>query len=256
MESASRAAASRPTSSEAVPFPGGSPVALEEDLAAVDTPRLCHRAQLALAASVVVSADVEVVASEEETGEGSEEGSIGPGAAEVSVAVVATEGSAVRMAMAGHPPHQVDLATAGVDLAAVLTVVVTVVVTVIVVTVVTAETTVAVAAMADGTTTSSAVAAVAVTVAPTAAPPEATQSQSAHDTAAVPAAPPAVGIATETTAATTPGSDHTREARVTKANANFDDTDDKTFAGLVVGILSPLISLFSSSYLFSLRQRG
>lgn len=214
-------------------------------MADVDIPRPCHRAQLALAGLVVASADVEAVASEEETEEASEEASTGPGAAGVSAVVVATEGSAVRMAMAGHPPHRVDLATAEVDMAAVLTVVVTVVV--IAVTAVTAETTVAVVATEDATTTSSAAAAAAVVVivAPTVAPPEATPSRSVHDTAAAPAAPPAVGTATETTAATTPASDHTREAQVTKANANFDDTDNKTTAGLVVGILSPLISLFT-----------
>lgn len=210
----------------------------------MDIPRLCHRVQLALAVLVVASADVEAVASEEETEEASEEASTGPGAAGGSAVVVATEGLAVRMAMAGHPPHRVDLATAEVDMAAVLTVVVTVVV--IAVTAVTAETTVAVVAMEDATTTSSAAAAaVVVIVAPTVAPPEATPSRSVHDTAAAPAAPPAVGTATETTAATTPASDHTREAQVTKANANFDDTDNKTTAGLVVGILSPLISLFT-----------
>lgn len=259
MELASRAAASRPTSSEAVPYPAGSPVAWGEDSAGVDIPKPCHRAQLALAGSVVASADVEAVASEEETEEASEEASTGPGAAGVSAVVVATEGSAVRMAMADHPPHRVDLATAEVDMAAVLTVVVTVVV--IAVTAVTAETTAAAVAMEDATTTSSAAAAAAVVVivGPTVAPPEATPSRSVHDTVAAPAAPPAVGTAIETTAATTPASDHTREAQVTKANANFDDTDNKTDDRWSCGgyLESTNFAFYSSSsHLFPLRQRG
>lgn len=232
MASASRAAASRPTSSEAVRYLAGGLVALEEDSVDVDIPRPCRFAQLAQAASVVVSADAEV-ASEEET-EGSGEGSIDPGA---EVSVVATVASAAKTVVtAVHLTHRVDLATAEVDLAAVLTVV-------------TAGTTVVAVAMEDATTTSSAAAAAAAVIVVTIDPAqEATQSRLAHDTAAPVAAPPVVGIATETTAATTPASDLTREAQVTKANANFDDTDDKTTAGLVVGILSPLISLFSSSH--------
>lgn len=54
-------------------------------------------------------------------------------------------------------------------------------------------------------------------------------------------------IVTATTAATTRGNDHTKEDQATKANANCAATDDKTLPRLVVGILSPLISLLSSS---------
>lgn len=53
-------------------------------------------------------------------------------------------------------------------------------------------------------------------------------------------------IATATMAVTTRANGHTKEDQATKANANCAATDDKTFARLVVGILSPLISLLSS----------
>lgn len=54
-------------------------------------------------------------------------------------------------------------------------------------------------------------------------------------------------IVTATTAVTTRGNEHTKEDQATKVNANCAATDDKTTARLVVGILSPLISLLSSS---------
>ena len=241
MASASRAAASRPTLNEAARYLAGSLAVSEEDLVDVGIPRLCQYAHLALAVSPVVSVGAEVAS--EET-EGSEEGSIDHGAEEDSV--VATEASAARTAMAGHPTPLVDPAMAEVDTAAVLTAIAETVVVVAA----------AAAAMDDVTTTGTA----AVIVAAIDRAPVATQSQLAHDTAApVVEAPvvgaPVVGIATETTGATTPASDLTREAH-TRASANSDDTEDKTTACLVVGILSPLISLFSSSHLFHLRQRG
>lgn len=55
------------------------------------------------------------------------------------------------------------------------------------------------------------------------------------------------GIVTAATTVTTRGNDHTKEDQATKVNANCAATDDKTTARLVVGILSPLISLLSSS---------
>lgn len=178
-----------------------------------DIPRLCRHAQLAPAASAAASADAEAAASEEET-EVSGEDSIAPEAAEASVLV--TEGSALRPALVARPTHLVDLASVEVDTAAVLTVV-------------TAGTTavvVAAAARTEDATTTSLVVVVADSVVLIEEPPAATQSRLAHDTAAR-AAPAAVGIATETTGATTPASDLTREAQVTKANANSGDTDDE-----------------------------
>lgn len=216
MALASRAAVSRPTSSEAARYRAGDPVASEEASVDEDIPRLCRHAQLAPAASAAASADAEAAASEEET-EVSGEDSIAPEAAEASV--LATEGSALRPALVARPTHLVDLASVEVDTAAVLTVV-------------TAGTTAVVVAAAarteDATTTSLVVVVVVVadSVVLIEEPPAATQSRLAHDTAAR-AAPAAVGIATETTGATTPASDLTREAQVTKANANSGDTDDE-----------------------------
>jgi hypothetical protein len=64
------------------------------------------------------------------------------------------------------------------------------------------------------------------------------------------------GIVAATTTVTTRGNGPTKAGQATKVNANCAATDDKTANRLVVGILSPLISLLSSStFLASLTTR-
>lgn len=240
MVSASRAAVSRPTSSVAVPSQAGSLVASAVDLAGVVTRKPCQVVPWPVpvasgAASVV---DVEA-ASEEETE-----------VAFVAVSIVAAEASeAVTVDLADHQMRQADR-VAGLTVTAETTAEV--------------ETVGAAADTVDATTTEDTAAeeasVEAIDPALGATPcrlvkgtaETETEVEIAAETAAETAAEietetETADIVTATTAATTRGNDHTKEDQATKANANCAATDDKTLPRLVVGILSPLISLLSSS---------
>lgn len=229
MVSASRAAVSKPMSSVAVPSQAGSHVALAVDSAGVVTLKPCRVVPWPVpVGSEAGFVDVEA-ASEEEIA-----------AASVVVSIVAAEASEVVTA------DSADHRTRRADRVADMTV--------------TAETTVEIAAVAaadtaDVTTTEEA-AAEADTVEVIDPAPEAMPCPSVKGTAETETGVETVAeteIETETdivpatTTVTTRGNGHTKEDQATKANANCAATDDKTTARLVVGILSPLISLLSSS---------
>lgn len=214
-------------SNAAVPFQAGSHVASEADLADVVILKLC---QVVLWPVQVASeaASVEVEAASEEEIE----------VASVAVSIVAVEASeAVTADSADHQTRQADRVA---DMATA-----------------TAETTVetvAAADMADATTTED-TAAEAATVEAIDPAPEAmpcrlvrgtAETETEVATAAEIVTETEADIATAITSVTTRGNGHTKEAQATKANANCAATDDKTTARLVVGILSPLISLLSS----------
>lgn len=228
MASASRAAVSRPTSSAAVPSQAGSLVASVVDSEGADTPKPCQVVPWpVLAASGAVSAEAEV-ASEEEIE-----------VASVAVSTVAVEAlEAATAASADHQTHLADRAAADMTVIAEIT-----------------EIAEAVADTVDATTTEDTAAAEAATEEVTGPAPEAMPCRSAKGTAETEteAATAEIetatetGIAAATTTVTTRASGPTKEGQATKVNANCAATDDKTASRLVVGILSPLISLMSSS---------
>lgn len=223
-------------SSVAVPSQAGSPVASAVDLAGAVTRKPCQVVPWPVpGASGAASVDVEA-ASEEETE-----------VAFVAVSIVAAEASeAVTVDSADHQMRRADRVA---DMT------------------VTAETTVevetvgaAAADTVDATTTEDTAveeaSVEAIDPALEATPCRLAKGTAETETGVETAAETAAEIETETetadivtatTAATTRGNDHTKEDQATKANANCAATDDKTLPRLVVGILSPLISLLSSS---------
>lgn len=218
-------------SSVAVPSQAGSLVDLAVDLAGVVILRLCQVAPWPVpVASEVASVDVEA-ASEEETE-----------VASVAVSIVAAEASeAVTVDSADHQTRRADRVA---DM------------TVTAETTVEVETAGAAADTVDATTTED-TAAEEATVEATDPALGATPCHLVKGTAetgtevetaaATETETETADIVTATTAATTRENDHTKEDQATKANANCAATDDKTLPRLVVGILSPLISLLSSS---------
>lgn len=255
------AVVSSSTSSEAARSAVGSPGAWEEDSADAGTLRLhlCVQAVAsAIAVASVAASGEAVAASAVETG-ASEEGSTVVLAA--VLVVVTVDSVALPTATAAvHPMRQADLALAGADTAAVLTV--------------TAGTSEAAVGMADAVTTTGLAVGIAAVIDPV---PAATLSPSVivPDTVAVGIAIGAtevvIEVATEAatgateavteatmTAATTPASAPTRAAQATKESERFADTNGEgTDASPRVGIFSPLISLSRPhTHLFPLRQRG
>lgn len=203
-----------------------------------DTPRP-HPCDQGASEIVVASVadSVEAVGVSEETEEGSEAGSI---VALVAALAVATVDSVVLLTgSAAHPMHRAALAMAEADTAADLTVIAGIMEE-------------AVGTAGAATTTDSAAAAIVAATDPV---PVVTLSPSVPDTAAV-----AVGIVIEAAtmiAGMTLVNGRMRAAQDTRENENFVGiSGDGTSIGSVVGILSPLISLFSSSYTSPLRQQG
>lgn len=223
-------------SSVAVPSQAGSLVASAVDLAGVVTRKPCQVVPwpVPVASGAAFVVDVEA-ASEEETE-----------VAFAAVSIVAAEASeAVTVDSADHQMRQADR-VAGL--------------TVIAETTVEVETVGEVADTVDATTTEDTAAeeasVEAIDPALGATPCRLVKGTAETETEVEIAAETAAEIETETetadivtatTAATTRGNDHTKEDQATKANANCAATDDKTLPRLVVGILSPLISLLSSS---------
>lgn len=260
MASASTVAVSSLTSSGAARSTVGNPGAWEEGSGDADTPRphLCDQValEMVVVAFAAVSAEAAAV-SEEETEAGSEAGLI---VALVAAAlVVATaDSAALPTGTAAHPMHRAVPAMAEADTAAVLTV--------------TAGTMEEAVGMAGAATTTDSVAAAAAAIAAVIdLALVATLSPSVPDTAAV-----AVGIVIEAVieavievvieavieaatmiAGTIPANGRMRAAQDTRENESFAGiSGDGTNIGPAVGILSPLISLFSSSYISPLRQQG
>lgn len=215
-------------SSVAVPSQAGSHVALAVDLAGVVTPKPCPVVPWPVPVdSEAAFVDVEAASEEEIV------------VASVVVSIVAAEASEAGTAVsADHRTRRADQ-VAGM--------------------IVTAETMVETAGAAADTvdaTTTEDTAVEADTVEVIDPAPEAMPCPSVKGTAETETGvETVVEIETETetdivpatTTVTTRGNGHTREDQATKANANCAATDDKTTARLVVGILSPLISLLSSS---------
>lgn len=215
--------------SAAVPSQAGSLVASAVDLVGAVTPKPCQAVPWpARAVSGVASVDVEAVSGEETE------------VASAAVSIVAAGASeAVTV-------DSVDRQTRRADLVVDMTVTAEIMVEV--------ETAGAAADTVDATTTedTAAGAATAEVIGPA---PEATpcrlakgtaETETEAETAAETETETETDIATATTAVTTRANGHTKEDQATKANANCAATDDKTFARLVVGIWSPLISLLSS----------
>lgn len=217
-------------SSVAAPSQAGSLVASAVDLAGVVTPKPCQVVPWPVrVASGVASVDVEA-ASEEETE-----------VAFVAVSIVAAEASeAVTVDSADHQTRRADRVA---DM------------TVTAETTVEVETAGAAADTVDAMTTGDTAAEVATVEAidpaleatPCRLVKGTAETETEVETAAEIETETETDIVTATTAATTPENDHTKEDQATKANANCAATDDKTLPRLVVGILSPLISLLSSS---------
>lgn len=247
MVSASTAVVSSSTWNEAARSTAGSLVAWEEGLADAGIPRrqppVCVQAALAtaLASAVASGADVEVSEVATEEASGAETGASGVVASVVAIA----DSVALLMGTAALPTRPVDLVMAGVG-------------SVVVLTVVTAETGTTEAVevgMPDAATTE-------VPLDPTQSPSEnvlldtgagiAIDTTTAETTAAE-------TTAAETTAEMTTANVRTRAGQATRESESFVGTSisvDGTNVGSVVGISSPLISLFSSSHLFPLRQQG
>lgn len=222
----SKAAVSRPMSSAAVPSQAGSLVASAVDLEGVVTPKLCQVVLWPVpVASAAGSVEV-VVASEEETE-----------VASVAVSIAAVEAlEVVTVDLVGHQTRQADRAADMVTVTVEIT-----------------ETVGAAAADTVDATTTEDTAAEAATAEVIGPAPGATPCRSGNDTEETETEVEiAIGTETETgivaatTTVTTRGNDPTKEGQATKVNANCAATDDKTAARLVVGILSPLISLLSS----------
>lgn len=221
-------------SSAAVPSQAGSPVASAVDLEDAVTPRPCQVVPWPVPAASAAGSVGVVVASEEETE-----------VVSVAVSIAAAEAlEAVTADSADHQTRQADRAAA--DMVTV-----------------TVEITVTVGAAAadtvDATTTEDTAAEAEAATAEVIGPaPGATPCRSANDTGETGEETETegeiaieteieTGIVAATTTVTTRGNDPTKEGQATKVNANCAATDDKTAARLVVGILSPLISLLSSS---------
>lgn len=219
-------------SSVAVPSQAGSHVVSAVDLAGVVTPKPCR----VVLWPVPVDSEAAFV-----DGEAASEEEIA--VASVVVSIVAVEASeAVTADSADHRTRRADRAA---DMT------------------VTAETTVETAGVAadtvDATTTEDTAAEAAtaevIDPAPEATPCPSVRGMAETGTGAETVAETVAEIETETetdiavatTTVTTRANGHTKEDQATKANANCAATDDKTTARLVVGILSPLISLLSSS---------
>lgn len=218
-------------SSAAVPSQAGSLVASAVDLEGAVILKLCQVVPWLVPAASAAGSVEAVVASEEETE-----------VASVAVSIAAAEAlEAVTADSVGHQTRQADRAAADM----------------VTVTVETTETVGAAADTADATTTedTAAEAATAEVIGPA---PGATPCRSANGTEETGEetgteveiaieTETETGIVAATTTVTTRGNDPTKEGQATKVNANCAATDDKTAARLVVGILSPLISLLSSS---------
>lgn len=219
-------------SSAAVPFQAGSLVASEVASEGAVILKLCQVVPWPVPAASAAGSVEAVAASEEETE-----------VASVAVSIAAAEASeAVTADSVGHQTRQADRAAADM-----VTVIVEITETV----------GAAVADTADATTTedTAAEAATAEVIGPA---PGATPCRSANGTEETgeetgteveiaTETETETGIVAATTTVTTRGNDPTKEGQATKVNANCAATDDKTAARLVVGILSPLISLLSSS---------
>ena len=225
-------------SSAAVPSQAGSLVASAVDLAGAVTPKPCQVVPWPVpAVSGAASVDVEA-ASEVETEVASEAVSIV--AAEASEAVT-VDSADHQMRRAGPAADTTATAETTVVTAAVVAVIAAVVAAADMVDAMTIEDTAVEAAFAE-----------VIDPAPEATPCRLVKGTAEIETEVETAAEieeteTETGIVIATTAATTRGNDHTREDQATRANANCAATDDKTTARLVVGILSPLISLLSSS---------
>lgn len=245
MVSVFTAAVSSLTLSEAAQFLAGSLVAWEEDSVAVATQRLLHCALVValvtLVAGFAVGSGVDVEASAEEIGEASGEAStVAHVAAALVVAIVASV--VLLMVLVALPMLPAGLALPLADTAVDLTVI---------------ATTTGEVEDTDGGMMIEEVVATAAVAAVTIVPAQAaTWSHLVLDKAT--AATAAVGIAIGATttaeeamtiAETTHASVHTKAALATRESGSCVDTNDVRAFGLVVGILSPLVSLFSSSSL-------
>lgn len=250
MVSASTAAVSSLTLSVAVQFLAGSPVALEVDLADAGTRKLLRcdpvvaPATLAAASAVDLEVDVEAFVEVIVAAFG-----VASTAALVAVALVAVTVvlAVLPTALAALPMLRVDRALLLADTVVDLTVI---------------ATTIEAAEDTDDAMTTEAVAAIAAAAVATIDPARAaTWSRLVPDraTAAV------VGIvieamtiaeeATTTAEETTLASVRTKAVRATRESGSCVDTNDGMTVGLLVGILSPLVSLLSSSSL-PLRHQG